>query len=258
MKRLATTLGLLSLAAVLAPPAFAVNLFSDGFSYANGNLVPNGGWANYSGANVDIQVASGRATGGANPNNQNDDHRLFPVQPNNSKTYACFIANIPTFAGVPKAIYFAELKDAGAANLVSRVYVCNFPSGGVTFGISHSSTSTTQGLTRWTAPINFNQDYTLVINYDPVNKSSTLWVNPTSELSPSVTDSNPAIAALAVQGFGLRQSNAASALPAEFTGTADWNWVVDNLGVGTSFDDACARPTPTSKATWGSVKAIYR
>lgn len=258
MKRLATTLGVLAMAAVLAPPAFAVSIFADGFAYPNGNLVPNGGWANYSGAATDVQVSGGRATGGGAANPQNDDHRLFAAQPTTSKTYACFIANIPTFAGVPKAIYFAELKDGGATNIVSRVYVCNFPGGGVTFGISHSSTSATVGLTRWTAPINFNQDYTIVINYDPVNKSSTLWVNPTNELSPSVTDTNGAIAALAVSGFGLRQTVTASTLPAEFAGSADWTWAVDNLGVGTTFDDACSRPTPTTKSTWGNVKAIYR
>ncbi len=258
MKRLATLLGVLALAAVLAPPASAISIFADGFAYANGNLVPNGGWANYSGAVTDVQVVGGRATGGAIGNPSNDDHRLFAVQPTTSKTYACFIANIPTFAGIPKPIYFAELKDAGAAALVSRVYVVNFPGGGWTFGISHSSTAAAVGLTRWTAPLNFNQDYTLVINYDPVNKSSTLWVNPVTEFSPSVTDVNAAIAALAVQGFGLRQSNAASTLPAEFAGAADWNWIVDNLGVGTTFDDACSRPTPTRSTTWGSVKAIYR
>ena len=258
MKRLVTTLGLLALAATVAPPAFAVNLFSDGFSYANGNLVPNGGWANYSGANVDVQVVAGRVTGGGTPNNQNDDHRLFAVQPTTSKTYACFIANIPPIVGPPKAIYFAELKDAGASNLVSRVYVVPLAAGGWTFGISHSTTSATVGLTPWTAPLNFNTDYTLVINYDPVNHSSTLWVNPSSELSPSVTDVNAAIASLAVQGFGLRQSNSASALPAVFTGTADWNWSVDNLGVGTTFDDACLRPTPTQKSSWGAVKSMYR
>lgn len=259
MKRLATTLGMLALAAAVAPPAFAVNLFSDGFAYPNGNLTPNGGWANYSGANVDVQVVGGRATGGAVPNNQNDDHRLFAAQPATGKTYACFIANIPTFAGAPKPIYFAELKDGGAANLVSRVYVVSFPGGGWTFGISHGSTGAAAGVTAWTAPLNFNQDYTLVINYDPVNHSSTLWVNPANELSPSVTDANAAIASLSVSGFGLRQSNAASTLPAgQFPGTADWNWAVDNLGVGTTFDDACARPTPTTKSTWGMVKSIYR
>ena len=261
MKRLATTLGMLALAAAIAPPAFAVNLFSDGFAYPNGNLVPNGGWANYSGANVDIQVAAGRATGGALLNPQNDDHRLFAAQPLTGRTYACFIVNIPAFVGVPKPIYFAELKDGGAANLVSRVYVVGNPAGGFTFAISHSSTSATVGYTAWPAALSFNTDYTVVINYDPNNHSSTLWVNPANELSPSVTDVNAAIAALAVSGFGLRQSNAASTLPPAQTpapGAVDWNWAVDNLGVGTTFDDACARPTPTTKTTWGSVKAIYR
>lgn len=258
MKRFATTLGLLALAAISASPAFAISIFADGFAYADGNLVPNGGWANYSGAATDIQVVSGRATGGGAANPQNDDHRLFAAQPVGGKTYACFIVNIPTFAGVPKPIYFAELKDGGAAALVSRVYVVNFPGGGWTFGISHSSTSATVGLTRWTAALNNNQDYTVVINYDPVAKTSTLWVNPTNEASPSVTDTNAAVAALAVSGFGLRQTVSGSTLPAEFAGSADWSWIVDALGVGTTFDDACSRPTPTSKATWGSVKAIYR
>jgi hypothetical protein len=258
MKRFATTLAVLALTVIVAPRAQATSIFADGFSYANGNLVPNGGWANYSGANVDVQVAAGRATGGAILNPQNDDHRLFAAQPTTSKTYACFIANIPSFTGTPKPIYFAELKDAGAANLLSRVYVVNFPGGGWTFGISHASTSATVGLTRWTAPLNNNQDYTIVINYDPVAHTSTLWVNPANEFSPSVTDANAAIAAIAVSGFGLRQSNAASTLPAEFAGTIDWNWAVDNLGVGTTFDDACARPTPVQRSTWGQVKSIYR
>jgi hypothetical protein len=259
MKRLATLLGMLAFAAVMATPASAISIFADGFSYANGNLVPNGSWTNFSPGALDIQVVGGRATGGATPNNQADDHRLFAAQPLTGKTYACFIANIPTFAaGAPKPVYFAMLKDAGTSIFVSRVYVVNFPGGGWTFGISHSSTSATVGLTRWTAPLNNNQDYTIVINYDPVAKTSTMWVNPTNSLSPSVTDANAAIAAIAVEGFGLRQSNSASALPAQFAGTSDWNWIVDALGVGTTFDDACSRPTPTSKATWGSVKAIYR
>lgn len=260
MKRLATTLGLLAVAAVMASPAFAISLFADGFSYPNGNLVPNGTWAQYSPGtnNVDVQVVSGRTTGGAIGNPGNDDHRLFTAQPLTGKTYACFIANIPSFAGVPKPIYFAELKDGGASSLVSRVYVVNHPAGGWTFGISHGTTSATVGLTRWTAPLSFNTDYTIVINYDPVAKTSTLWVNPVNELSPSVTDTNTGIAALAVSGFGLRQSNSAATLPAEFAGTADWNWSVDNLGVGTTFDDACSRPTPTKRSTWGNVKAIYR
>ncbi|MFI5279210.1 MAG: hypothetical protein ACHQU1_01845 [Gemmatimonadales bacterium] len=267
MKRFATTLrkpaiALIALAALatLATSAFATTLMSDAFTYPNGNLVPNGGWANYSGAGTDIQVVSGRAVG--SHLNAPDDHKLFAVQPTTSKTYACFDVIIPAVAAAPKPVYFCELKDAGATNLVSRVYVLPIP-GGWTFGVSHSSTSATVGVTPWSAAtLLFDHKYNVVINYDPVNHSSTLWVDPATESSTSVTDTNPNIAALAVQGFGLRESGTASTLPPSpsYVGTADITYSLDNLGVGTTFDDACTqyRTTPTTKSTWGAVKSIYR
>jgi hypothetical protein len=258
MRKLATLLLGVVLCAAVAAPAFALTLMSDGFSYANGNLVPNGGWANYSGAVTDVQVATGRATG-SGPN-ANDDHRLFAPQLTTSTTYACFEVSIPAVAAAPKPIYFAELKDGGAANLVSRVYVLPI-TGGWTFGISHSSTSATVGVTPWSAStLSYDTRYYIVINYNPVAKTSTLWVNPVNEFSTSVTNTNAAVAALAVSGFGIRQSATASTLPPApaYTGTADWGFSIDNLGVGTTFDDACFQVTPTNKSTWGHVKTLYR
>jgi hypothetical protein len=258
MRKITTSLLALTLCAGITGSASAVTLVSDGFSYANGNLVPNGGWANYSGAITDVQVTSGRAVG-FGPN-ANDDHKLFAVQPTTTKTYACFEVTIPAVVGAPKPIYFAELKDGGAANLVSRVYVLPI-TGGWTFGISHSSTSTTVGVTPWSAStLAYDTRYFIVINYDPVAKSSKLWVNPVNEASTSVTNTNAAVAALAVSGFGLRQSNVASTLPPSpaYTGTADWSFSVDNLGVGTTFDDACFQVTPTKNSTWGQVKVRYK
>ena len=244
--------------AIVATPSMAASLVNETFTYSNGNLVPNGGWANYSGAISDIQVAAGRATG-FGPN-ANDDHILFAAQAVTAKTYACFDVIIPAVVGAPKPTYFAELKDAGAASLVSRVYVLPLAGGGWTFGISHSSTSTTVGVTPWTAGLSYDVSYHVVINYDPVNKTSTLWVNPATESSPSVSNTNAAIAAVAVSGFGLRQSATASTLPASpaYSGTADWGFSVDNLGVGTSFVNACDLATPAARATWGGVKGIYR
>jgi hypothetical protein len=82
-----------------------------------------------------------------------------------------------------------------------------------------------------------------------------------TESSASVTDVNVAIAALAVQGFGLRESFSASTLPPPYTtsGTAI-QYSVDNLGIGTTFADACAQyqSTPAQRSTWGYVKSIYR
>ncbi|MEQ1833592.1 MAG: hypothetical protein ABL977_11095 [Candidatus Eisenbacteria bacterium] len=257
MKRFATTLALL---AVCAAPSFALPILSESFSYPDGNLAPNGGWANFSGANTDVQVNAGRATG-SGPN-ANDDHIFFTAQPTTGKTYACFDVIIPTIAGAPKAIYFAALKDAGTANFVSRLYVLPV-AGGFTFGISHSSTSATVGVTAWSATsLNYNQRYNIVINYDPIAKSSTLWVNPANESSPSVTNTNAAIAALSTSTFAIRQSASASTLPAvpSYAGTADWGFSIDNLGIGINFDDACDlyHTVPAQRSTWGAVKAIYR
>jgi len=239
-------------------PSMAASLVYDTFSYPAGNLVPNGGWANYSGTTTDIQV-TGAGKASIIPGNANDDHILFAAQSTTTKSYACFDVTVGQLAAAPKPVYFAELKDAGAANLVSRVYVLPV-AGGWTFGISHSSTSATAGVTPWPVALSSDVVYHLVINYDPVAKSSTLWVNPATEASPSVTNTNAAIAALAVSGFGLRQSTTASTLPASppYSGTADANVLVDNLGVGVSMVDACEIPTPAKPATWGSVKGLYR
>jgi hypothetical protein len=258
-----TTIALLTLGLVaFAGTASAANIFTDSFSYPDGGLVAGSGgnWLNYSGAAVDVQVVSGKAVGGGPTNPANDDHRLFPAQLIDVTTYACFTATISDPGAAPKPIYFAELKDGGAANLVSRVYFLPQAGNAFTFGISHSSTSATVGVTPWTTPLAYGVPYNIVISYDPVNHSSTLWVNPANQASPSVTDVNPAIAALAVSGFGLRQSNAASTLPPSppYVGSGDPVWTVDDVGVGTTFADACGGVTPTQSPTWGHIKTIYR
>ena len=147
MKKLATTFLALAALTALAASAYAAPLLSEGFSYANGNLVPNGGWATYSGTGTDLQIVSGRCNG--NHANAPDDHKLFAVQPNTSTTYACFEVTIPAFVGQPKPVYFFLLKDGGTANFVSRVYVLPVAGGGWTFGVSHTSTSATVGVTPW-------------------------------------------------------------------------------------------------------------
>lgn len=258
MKRLATLAALL---AISATPSFATVLVSQSFTFPNGDLTANPPWAVYSGTPpTDIQISAGRVI--CNNSNAPDDHILFPVQPTNTKTYACFDVIIPNPGpGAPKLVYFAELKDNGATNLVSRVYVAPLASGW-TFAISHSSTSATgAGVTLWSATsLLYDHKYNVVINYDPVNHSSTLWVDPASELSTNVTDTNAAIASLAVQGFGFRQSSSASAAPGFGTSGLNITESVDNLGVGTTFADACSQyqSTPTQRSTWGAVKQIYR
>lgn len=251
-------LGLAASFAVTTASAAALPL-SETFSYPDGNLVPNGGWANFSGAVTDVQVVSARAVG-FGPN-ANDDHVAFTAQLLTVKTYACFLVKIPAIAAAPKPIYFFAMKDGGTANFVSRVYVLPI-TGGFTFGLSHSSTSATVGVVPWSAAtLLYDHDYNIVVNYDPVLKTSTLWVDPVNEASTSVSITNAAIPALAVSTVALRQSASAATLPAApaYVGTADWGFSMDNLGVGTTFDEACvAGPTPTRSETWGRLKTLYR
>jgi hypothetical protein len=263
MRITATALLALGLAAILVSPALAATIMSETFAYSDGNLVPNGApfaWANFSGAVTDIQVASGRATG-FGPN-ANDDHALFTPQATSAVTYACFRATIPAPSGQPKPIYFAMLKDGGTSIFVARVYVLPLPTAGEwTFGISYSSTSATVGVVPWSATtLAYGTDYTIAIKYDPAAFTATLWVDPVDESSTSVSIVGTA-AAVAVSGFGLRQSATAATLPASpaYVGSADWGFSVDNIGVGTTFTSACVPvPTPTIKSTWGMLKTIYR
>jgi hypothetical protein len=57
-----------------------------------------------------------------------------------------------------------------------------------------------------------------------------------------------------ISAFAMRQS--ATATPA---GTTIWKYNVDDIAVGTTFNDACAgQPTGTNSSTWGRVKVLYR
>lgn len=262
MKRTAivlSVLGLACMATLAAAPASAVGLLTETFTYSDGNLVPNGAWASFSGTGTDVQVISGRAVG-FGPNAV-DDHTFFAAQPTTSKTYACFLVQIPAIAAAPKPIYFAALKDGGTSNFVSRVYVLPV-SGGFTFGLSHSSTSATVGVVAWSATtLLYDHDYNIVINYDPVAKSSTMWVDPVNEASTSVSITNAAIPASSLSTFALRQSASASTLPASpsYAGTADWGFSVDKLGVGSTFDEACVASTiAVQPSTWSNIKTFYR
>lgn len=258
MRKTAIALLVLGLTAVMVSPALAGSLLSEGFTYPDGNLAGNGGWTTFSGAITDVQVTSGRAVG-FGPN-ANDDHTAFAAQATTVKTYACFKVRIPAVAAAPKPIYFFALKDAGTANFVSRVYVLALSGGGWTFGLSHSSTSATVGVVPWGSALSYDTDYTIAINYDPVAKSSTMWVDPVNEASTSVSITNAAIPANAISTVALRQSATSATLPASpsYAGTADWGFSVDDISVGTTFDDACPGVTPTNTSTWGRVKTIYR
>ena len=254
-------LGLASLA--LTAPALAVVLVSEGFPYANGGLVANSGgnWTNHSGAGTDITMVSGRAV--VNMANAPDDNRTFTAQSATTPIYTCFEVTVPDPGGIPRLAYFEHLKDTGTTNFVTRVYVAPLdfvapPDSGWTFALSHSSTSATVGVVHWsTTSLVYGQNYRIVTKYDPATTSSKMWVDPVGEGSTSVSQTGTA--ANVMSAVALRQSNSSGTMPPGTPlGNTNVTASVDNLGVGTTFDDACGQITPTRGVTWGQVKTIYR
>jgi hypothetical protein len=259
MKTLATVLVAVLAVTLLAVPAMATNFWTETFTYPNGPLVPNGGWATHSGAGgIDVAVSGGTAVG--NMANAPDDNRNFGARGPNDATYACMLVSIPAPTTLPVVNnYFAHFKDSGTTLFMGRLFV--LPVAGAnnayTFGISVGSVNATIRPVAWPSALNFNQTYRVVIKYDAAAGSATLWVNPVNELSPSITSNTSSGATLKnvlVEAFALRQS--ASGSPD--AGTSNWTYVVDNLGVGTSFDDACFQTTPARASTWGQLRSIYR
>ena len=130
--------------------------------------------------------------------------------------------------------------------------------GGSAFGVSYSSVSaTTVGPVVWGSPIVYGQEYNIVIKFDPTTLTSTMWVNPSSEADPSVAQTGT-VTPVSISSFALRQTTTASAGPGVPVATINFGYSVDNLGVGTSFADACGQPVPTRSATWGQLKSLYR
>jgi len=268
MRKTVIALLALGLLALVAAPVFAGDLLNEGFVYANGNLAglnpgapATGPWAIYSGT-ADIKVVSGAAVGGSPSATYGDadDHVPFALRTTTQPTYACFDVTIPAITGNPKGIYFAGFNTtANTALMMARVYVLAI-TGGWTFGISNTSTNATYGATPWTSTLSYDTVYHIVIKYDPVSGTSTLWVNPVNESSPSVSNTRSDLGATAINTFFLRQSASASTFPSPgYPGTVDWHWIVDNVGVGSTFAEACYHePVPVNGSTWGALKALYR
>jgi hypothetical protein len=269
MRKMVITL--LALSVFAASTAFAGNLLNEPFTYPNGNLVvappnANDGWVTYSGSG-DIQVVGNEVVGqmGVSASGADDAAPFIGavVRLIDAPTYYCLNVKIPcaTLNPSPVASYFAGLKDGGTALMVGRLYVLPI-TGGWTFGISNSSTASTTvyGATQWgTTPLACDAWYTIVVKYDPTNGTSTLWVNPLNEASASVSNINAANPGLAVSTFFLRQGSASSFPAPGFPGAGLWKWTVDNVGVGTSFAEACyAVPVPVNGSTWGQLKSLYR
>ncbi len=229
----------------LSQQASAVELLNDTFTYPDGNLVGNGGWTAVSGAGeTPVQVQTGQVflTQFNFPNISEEDvsNPLSETQTAGQTFYYGFdvvVNQLPDLGGVSQS-YFAHFVApgdvGGSLNFVARTFVgspnVTDPTK-FTFGLRTENGS---------SPVKFTEDYTLgttyrvVAAYDFDSGDSTLWIDPTSMASSSITEANMSIdvavdnSGFAINAFNFRQGGS----------SGDTTQTIDNLIVATTFEEA--------------------
>jgi len=210
----------------------------DYFNYDNSgalDTVGAGFWQHLSGVYRQLQVGSGAATIDT-PNNTENLQTPFlgaPYRTNSGAVlYASYIVNMdPLKMPLVNGTYFTVFNDGSG---VTGPYECRVVAatndaapGYYQLGIANfgADSTTAQMVPRDLLP---NSNYVVVTALVLSNGFSTLWVNPSSQTSPSVTDTTPAPAATNlynISDFELRES-----------GGAGGSIRMSYLKVGTTFD----------------------
>jgi hypothetical protein len=137
--------------------------------------------------------------------------------------------------------YFAHFKDSGTANFRARVYaratntVAHVAADPGTFFIGNSSQSDTTLGDQVTNVLTTNITYTVVTRYDITNVLARIWLNPTSESSPSVDATDPVLnvpPTIDVVTYALRQGGTFGTL------------TLDDLRVARTFLDVLPGSSP--------------
>lgn len=232
--------------------AWAIVLLDEQFDYSDGNLLGNGSWVAINGAGENpVQVQSGQVfltqenlTGG-------EEDVETPVSQTlgaGGTFYYGFdlvVDQLPDEGNINQS-YFAFFTDVGSVDFVTRVFVRRPASGiegDMTFGLRTDEDSGPVSFD--TVAFNLGQQYRIVGAYEFDSGLSTLWVDPTSPASPSISEVNMSIdeekdnSMKPIDGFGLRQGGE----------SGDTTQTIDNIIVATTFAEVIGdTPPPTNNA----------
>jgi hypothetical protein len=192
-------------------------LVSEGFSYADGSLVGNGGWANEGGTTGDFQVTSGQAV--VQHKTASEDVKLA-FSSVSGDVYVGFDFSVDDL-GSPYSgsdnEYFAHLDFKARMDIVP-------PSGGGDFSVGIASNASTADAT-WASDLTFATSYRAIIKFDQLTGTAQLWISPTASTDTSILGATKSAAT--VKEFELRQSDSSE----------DEVIRVDDLMIGQTFDD---------------------
>ena len=219
----------------------ASRLFLDTFSYLDGDLVGNDGWVQTSTTTTTpIQVVSYRAvmfTG------QDVQTEISPAYNLVDGTPFFIGATINVQSATTSGDYFLHWSPALQNNsYISRVEI---RSSGTGFQMGYVETSGTGASLTWGSTVfDFNTDYRMVLQYNPVlgpvNDTADLYMDGNLELSDTWDSGTAEQTVLGT--LNLRQASAnAAALQ------------VDDLVLATTFAEASVIPEPTSLSLMGGL-----
>lgn len=235
MKRIIPILSFLL--CVLSGNSWGEVVFSDSFTYPDGNLVGAGGspWNAHSGAgNGPVPVVSGQIEVSRSRNE--DVSRTLPGEPYSpggavAALYAGFTVR---FSALPSTngSYFAHLNTTGARCLVWAAGT-NSVLGGFRLGVGNRTTDASATTGQLATDLSLNTDYLVVLRYELATGLSTLWLNPADESDPGVTATDSVGTSLPnISAFSFRQNTGIGIM------------LIDNLIIGTSFADVIGGNQP--------------
>lgn len=230
--------------------SFGATLFSDDFSYSNGNLVGQGGWLQTSTtATSPIQVSNGAAVLGTS--GQDIYAPLVSSLSLSAGTSFYYGLTINVSAAQATGDHFAHFTPVvgDSTAFFGRTYI---KSSGAGFVLGYMETSGTGSSVNYGSPVlSFGQSYRVVVAYNSVNgtlnDTASLYVNPSdtvfeSNNTPYLTDTWTSVStepAVAV-AMNLRQGTAANAP----------TLTVDFLSAGDAFSSAARFSPVPEPSTW--------
>jgi hypothetical protein len=222
----------------------ATVLFSDTFTYPNGNLVAQGGWVQTgASATTPIQVTGGRAVLGTSGQDVN-----APVGPFNlvdgSSIYLGATINV-TSAQTTGDYFLHWAPSSGSTIFESRTEIRDAGGSGFNVGLIQTASATIS----WGSGVySYGQDYRIVVGYNSVtgtlNDTGDVWMNGTHEVAGAVWTPSVNAEPTVLGSINLRQGSATAA-PA---------LSIDDLNVATTFAEVAIFtpiPEPTSLSLFG-------
>ena len=207
---------------MVASLSFGQVIISETFTYADGSLVGNGGWATHSGTPGDMTVTSGQVL--VQHGTPSEDANISFSAVSGTIYYAIDITVVDPGGAISgsDSEYFAHFNTSGFRARVDIVP----PSGGGDYTVGIATNNSTAEAT-WASDLTFGQTYRITVEYDQDNDASRLWVDASASTDTSISGSSAGAAGSSITSFALRQSDSSN----------NEGILVDNLIVGNTFDD---------------------